>query len=84
LPGEWLLPVPGEAGVNKAAGGVIPVPLPIGDRPEVIRFQPAFRCRRAAGGDECGDEPPVGQVYPVTVEHVAHGGAPQFVPAQAL
>ena len=55
-----------------------------GDGPQLARVKPAFQRCRAAGGDECGDEPPLRNLNPVPVQHIAHGGALQSMAAQAL
>jgi hypothetical protein len=72
----------GETRVDNPASGAIPVPFPIGDRPEFIRVKPVSRRGGTASGHEYVDESPVRQVYPVAVENIAHGRALELVPAQ--
>src|SRR6202022_2743678 len=84
LPAERLAAMPGETRVDNTASGAVPVPFPIGDRPEFIRVKSVFRRSGSASGHEFVDESPVRQVYPVTVENITHGRAPELVPAQTL
>ena len=84
LPAERLAAVPGETRVDNTARGAVPVPFPIGDRPKFIRVKAVFRPGGTASGHEFMDESPVRQVYPVPVEDVAHGRAPELMTAQSL
>ena len=82
--GEGLDGMPWEAGVDNATRCAIPVTFPIGDRPQLIRIESAFLCRRTTGCHECRNESPVRQVYPITIEDVTHGRASELVLAQTL